>query len=185
MSKAFAALRAEWYGRADALARTRGDRDIETPKGDLRGNGRKIEGKGVGAREFHAHCEEDGSFELATAKRRFLHAHAFASPFERTVWEMHVEGVSARETARRMGKNRKTVDRAMVRLSAAFEKRDAPRRGRPVDDGSLRSEGVALHVRLDSAATLASDHIRAALSVTAQDAIRMALVYYARRGVSS
>lgn len=174
------ALVAEWYRKADALARQRGDRDIETPAGDLRGNGRKIEGVGVGAAEYHAHCEEDGSFELATEKRRFLHSHRFANSEERAIWELHVDGFTARAIARQRGLAKTRVQRRLARLLAAFERRATPRPGRPRDPNSLRSEGVRLHVRLSAAATLALDHIRTRLKVGQHEAIRLALVAAAR-----
>lgn len=146
---AFERLQREWYGRADALARSRGDRDIETPKGDIRGGRRIAELAGK---------VEDGSVELAVAKRRFLHAHRFASDYDRQVWELHVEGVSARETARRLVCNRKRVDRAMLRLTVAFERRGETR----ADPHSLRSEGLRLELRLTPTAARACDHIRSA-----------------------
>jgi hypothetical protein len=171
----------EWYGKADALARQRGDRDIETPRGDLRGNGRKIEGRGVGAVEFHRYCETDGSFELALAKRRWLHAYAFVTDQDRAIWELHCDGASGHEIARRLRLDANIPKRAMRRLLAAFEKRDERKRGRPANPDSLRAQGVALHVRLHRGATLAMDHIRVALSVSNQEAIRLALVYFARK----
>jgi len=175
------ALVAEWYGKADALARQRGDRDIETPAGDLRGNGRKIGGRGVGHAEFLAHCEEDGSFELATAKRRFLHSHAWASTQDRAVWELHCDGLSGREIARRLGLDRNVPQRTLPRLLLAFERRDQRKRGRPRDPSSLRSEGLRLEVRLTQRAQLAVDHIRQVLKVKASEVVRVALEEYARR----
>lgn len=164
-------MRDSWYARADALARARGDRDIETPRGDLRGGRRILE---------LAQRVEDGSVAAAVAKRAFLHQHAFASDFARRVWEMHVEHVSNREIARHLAVNRKTIDRHMRRLLLAFERRDAPRRGRPRNPESLRSEGVRLSVRLSRTAAQALDHIRVALGIGEQDAVRLALQAAAR-----
>ena len=177
----FQALRDEWLAKADALARQRGERDIETPQGNLRGNGRKIEGRAVGATEFLAHCHEDGSFEQATAKRRFLHSYQFASEQQRAMWELHCEGVSGHEMSRRLGRNRKTIEKWLRKCTDAFQKRDARKPGRPRNEHSLRSEGIRLEVRLTARATLALDHIRNVLKLNPADLIREHLEEVARK----
>ena len=182
MTKPSTALVEEWYRKADALARQRGDRDVETPRGDLRGNGRKIEGRGVGQVEFHTFCEEDGSFELALAKRRWLHSHPFASQQDRAIWELHCDGVSGREIARRLRINAMVPKRTLRRLIVVFERRDDRRRGRPKDPASLRSEDMTLRVRLSQRAALALDHLRTVLGVPSDsEATRIALEEMARR----
>lgn len=46
---------------------------------------------------------------------QLLHEGEFASARDRAVWEMHVEGLSRREIARKMTLNHKTVDRVIHR----------------------------------------------------------------------
>lgn len=183
-------MRREWYAKADALARSRGERDIETPPairpdgsvtqgGQIRGGNRLLELPPEAAGEM-----AEAAQAKLEAKLAFLESHAFASAFERRVWACHCKGMSARSMAGRVGRlDRKSIDRAMQRLTAAFEATKGKKKpGRPRRRDSLRSEGMRYELRLTPAAALALDHIRTFLvAESPADIIRRALVETAKR----
>jgi len=186
----FERLRRDWYERAHALARSRGERDIETPP-VVRGDGTVGRGgqfRGIANRpielppEAASDIEAAASAELA-AKRRFLETHRFASGFERAVWAGHCDGLSARAMAGQVGRrDRKSIDRAMGRLLAAFRATSRRPAHRPRDPHSLRSEGMTYCLRLSPAAALAMDHLREFLvDESPAEIMRRALVETAKK----
>lgn len=115
----------------------------------------------------------------------FLHEHQFASRFERRAWELHAEGKSYTEIARAMRSYRKRAFLVVTRLRDEMLGRPAsPRRppGRPRNPASLRAQGMEAHVRLDPAAALALDQVRAAFGgISAMEAMRRAVVLASQR----
>lgn len=107
----------------------------------------------------------------ATPRMRFLEA------WEGKAWELHLEGLSNREVARRCCVYRKLVDQAFARLRR--QAKGTPR-GRPRDPESLRSHGMRMELLLTPAAALALDHIRAVLKVSKSEVVRRVIIGLAR-----
>jgi hypothetical protein len=157
----FKRLEAEWNARL----RADGFQDIEAPSGVIE----RRETKAASPAKLRrlAQLEQDRE---ATPRLRF------GEPWERKAWELHCDGVSNREIARKMCLYRKLVNQAFWRLRDQVLR---PRRGPKRDESSMRHDGVNLTVRLTRDAALALDHVRQVLNVG--DLVRGHLIEVARK----
>lgn len=161
---AFEKLTRDWT----AKLRDSGFRDIEAPGGMI------SQRQPVASR-----VEDVAGLEAA---RAFLHAHEFASEWDREVWEMHTDGVSNRGIQRRLKLGtRKRVDATIARLTAVMNGQELRGRGRPRDPDGFRAEGMKLTVRLLPAHVEALGQMRAVFGVGPSELIRRGLLLLGRK----
>jgi DNA-binding CsgD family transcriptional regulator len=106
----YATLKKQWY----SILKESGFEDIESPNGMLKHN-------------RHAPRTDSGSklcqplvYEITTAyfsrASEYLHNGTFLSDVEKTIWELHCEGYSLRETAKELKTSLRNVFLTMRRL---------------------------------------------------------------------
>lgn len=177
-----------WQQERDRLLRDSGFVDLEDASGWMEPV-IKPHGPIIGRQRTPAEIETLAEYYRCAGQ--LLHDHKFRTPVERRIWELHAEGVSytrvfrtvkreiAAGTLPREKMYRRRVHATVTRLKAKMLGQTSERRkgGRKADPSSLRSEGMALHVRLSREAAQAMDHIRVVLKLgSAQEAIRHALL---------
>ena len=172
----------DWQADRDRLLREAGFVDLETAEGELPPI---IREKGQIDRDrlergYYRDLEE--YYRLAG---QWLHEHPFRNDTERRIWELHAEGASVTRifrVLRAMDQRvyRKLVEVVIVRVRSTMLGQERRRRGRPVESESLRSEGMAINLRLTRDAALALDYTRTHMRVSASEAIRRALILVAR-----
>lgn len=91
-------LQKEWY----AKLRESGFKDIEQADGNLKIWSRFFKGK-------LDTLQGEAKAQYFRAAGQFLHSHQFASEYDKTIWDMHANGISGRSIARQLRVNKNTV----------------------------------------------------------------------------
>lgn len=168
----------------DKLLKDSGFVDLEDEHGEMDQSFRALKG-------HSKRWEADEIASLADYYRRaaqLLHDHAWKSPVERRIWELHADGASYTRVARTVKREietgalprekmyRRRVHATVTRARAILMGQGPKKRGPKAKPDSLRAEGTRLGlVLLSPAAVLALDHIRTRLQVSKAEAVRRGL----------